>query len=38
MIKGKIAQLKLRRAKKKGVLPKNSLKLYKAMGRAGLDI
>lgn len=35
---GKKAQRALRKACKKGVLPKNSRKLYMAMRKAGLDI
>ena len=35
---GKIAQSKLRKAMKKGVLPEESIELYRAMKRAGLDI
>lgn len=37
-LNGKMAQLRLRWAKRKNVLPKNSRKLYKAMRKAGLDI
>lgn len=35
---GKKAQKILRKAQKKGVLPPDSIKLYKAMRKAGLDI
>ena len=35
---GKRAQRKLTLAKKKGILPKNSRELYRAMKKAGLDI
>ena len=36
--KGKAAQGKLKKAMKKGKLPAGSIKLYRAMKRAGLDI
>ena len=35
---GKIARSKLLKAMKKGVLPEESIELYRAMKRAGLDI
>lgn len=35
-IKGRMALAKLKRAQKRGTLPKNSLAMYKAIRRAGL--
>ena len=37
-LKGRIALSKIKKAEKKGELPENSRKLYRAIRKAGLDV